>query len=919
MPAGIVEVVEERRYGSELTGDLLAGSDVIGVEDPADFSPDGGELELGGVEYGYSAVEDNGDISLDAGLDADAFAGDPVWLAPATVERFAHVRLDDQEEALVARVPHALYDRLPVGVREESPEPELAELGRDPDGELIVSDVLVREPQIDGSYIDPDTLPEPPPPDITDGDPPAISPPPIVAGGVRSLFVSWLPIANADPVTYEVHVSTASGFTADDDTYAGEVSGTRLVITELPDGTPLDYEETYYVRTIAKDADGAAAQSTEASGAPVQVDTPDIAVEAVTADRILANSITADRFAATLVLTSLLTTAESGQRVAIDTDGIRLYSPDGEILVDIPTDPTKEASFSGDITARQLTVLEGATFRGSSYLDKGASLNLLERTAAPGTAPTLTIDHDYQELGAGLPAGGTPLGLYYDAAGGAGGSTASWLTTTGDGSGNFYVQEYRADTGAFVRQAALTPSLFGITRIYGAARLGSYVYALVQVDLPPRGDPAYYLVRVNQAAFTYDSASLIASPGTTVFPECIGADGTNLLVMVNRVSLQPQVRRYDGAMALVSTTTFTGWPTPLTGWTYKGIVAQGGSWWVCAEDASLTYSAGTRCVSTAGAYTANRDFYVSGPATGQANGLAHDGTRFWTLAATLTALTPRLVRHSTWDWTTENATYWVGYTWRTDAGPYETTIGPRASISLTGYRRARVAVSVPAFPSGVTGFRVYVDRAASAPATTSLKRQAASTYLTSETVSPGRLIGFDTGGAAPPTSNTYPGGISEIRPSNTSGLQWFLAGDGGIAVRNAFDVQELVSNAGSVNLTGSVTQVDSVTLTKPTGWNSFDAILLGRVTLAGQVGSDHRAAAQLESPSGTALNVPSAAALPNTTVATDPATVPLQAYLSNLSANQVVRIVAQITGGTTTSGDVTALGRYLTAILIRRT
>jgi hypothetical protein len=115
---------------------------------------------------------------------------------------------------------------------------------------------------------------------LTDGSPPSASPVPTVLGGVNSLFVSWAAVGNADLVTYEVHVSTSSGFTPSGATLAGETPGTLFVVRALPGTTnPPVYGTTYYVKLIAKDKDGAAAAGTQGSGTPARVFTTDLDID----------------------------------------------------------------------------------------------------------------------------------------------------------------------------------------------------------------------------------------------------------------------------------------------------------------------------------------------------------------------------------------------------------------------------------------------------------------------------------------------------------------------------------------------------------------------------------------------------------------------------------------------------------------
>lgn len=117
---------------------------------------------------------------------------------------------------------------------------------------------------------------------VKDGSPPASSPAANVSGGLGYLFVYWNAVANNDPVTYEVHVSTTTGFTPSSATKAMEVTDTSAFVRTLPgSNTALSYGTTYYVRIVAKDADGAAAAGTQGSGVPGKVTASDSSLTAV--------------------------------------------------------------------------------------------------------------------------------------------------------------------------------------------------------------------------------------------------------------------------------------------------------------------------------------------------------------------------------------------------------------------------------------------------------------------------------------------------------------------------------------------------------------------------------------------------------------------------------------------------------------
>ena len=130
----------------------------------------------------------------------------------------------------------------------------------------------------------------------TDGLAPATSPTPVVNTLFGALEVKWPAITNADPVTYEVHASTTTNFVVSSATKSLEVSGTFAIIKTLPgSSTALTYGTTYFVKIVAKDADGIAGAGTQASGVTSQVDNGDLAVNAVRANNILAGSVVASK------------------------------------------------------------------------------------------------------------------------------------------------------------------------------------------------------------------------------------------------------------------------------------------------------------------------------------------------------------------------------------------------------------------------------------------------------------------------------------------------------------------------------------------------------------------------------------------------------------------------------------------------
>lgn len=266
---GMVVNVYDEWIGSTLAEDAASGTSELVVENGEWFG-ESGSLRIGDEEFTYTAEGDT--LTLGDTLDNAYEEGEFVYVLPLASMRWAQVQEAGSAETLLMRVPHALRALLDEGVRPEGRGEEIeGVLGVD--GVAVITDVLGREPRIEGEFIREHSVR---PEAITDGEPPASSPTPEVSGGIGSLVVRWHAISNHDPVTYEVHVSDSQGFTPGPSTLAAEVQGTLIFIRTLPAGGALQGGTTYYVRLVARDHDGAAAPSDEASGEIVVLNTGDI-------------------------------------------------------------------------------------------------------------------------------------------------------------------------------------------------------------------------------------------------------------------------------------------------------------------------------------------------------------------------------------------------------------------------------------------------------------------------------------------------------------------------------------------------------------------------------------------------------------------------------------------------------------------
>lgn len=124
----------------------------------------------------------------------------------------------------------------------------------------------------------------------SDGAVPTGAPTLTAAAGLGYVYLNWTPVTNADPVVYDVYMSTTSGFTTyDATTKITEVFGTSAIVDTTVAGASLAYGTTYYFKVRARDRDGSSTSiSAQASAAPYKASTSDIST--IDAGLITSNS-----------------------------------------------------------------------------------------------------------------------------------------------------------------------------------------------------------------------------------------------------------------------------------------------------------------------------------------------------------------------------------------------------------------------------------------------------------------------------------------------------------------------------------------------------------------------------------------------------------------------------------------------------
>src|SRR5699024_5178741 len=287
---GRVYSVETRWAGANVDGDHPAGSTTLNVLLGWDFDEDGGECEVDEATLSYSSAvfpdpadEDDDEpivLHLAAPLPDAVDDGAFVKVLPGGADKVATVEVTGQGEPVSADVDHALFDRLPDGIRGDAYEAETVQLVQDDFGSWRVINIVGKEPSVDLSYAD-----------TTVDLPPAIIP----EEGVTQFSQAVIDEAVIDHLEGDVAVlGTVYAAMRDED---GEVDpdGNIVKLSALPDSNLIEA----LVPTGNTDEDGnllyrplltVPSRAQDPNGDPVALDVYDATIRggSVTADRLSA-------------------------------------------------------------------------------------------------------------------------------------------------------------------------------------------------------------------------------------------------------------------------------------------------------------------------------------------------------------------------------------------------------------------------------------------------------------------------------------------------------------------------------------------------------------------------------------------------------------------------------------------------------
>lgn len=734
---GFVTNVTTHTLGAYLAADAALAAVSITVDSILDFLEGGGSVTLNGVTYTYTSADyDTNIIAIPAGLSAAAVAGDRVEVTPVVVEKEASVMVPHAEDALSVRVPHQLFALVPDGVRLSGGE--LVQFAEQ-NNQFVMTDVLGKVPVMDGTMIDPATLP----PNPSDGIPPSSSPTPTAEGGVGFAHIRWSPVLNQDLVTYLLYGDTTTGFTPGPGNLLTETPATSYTHRPVPALYP---PTTYFYRLIATDADGAAAVSAEVSTQLVQATNDDISAEYgyfgdVSVDQLTAGTLNADVALASKISTRLDGT---GPGVDLDTTGQVIYDPAGTPATVLTPENSK---FKGEGEFNGLTVTGSAAFRTTAEISRGAVMTLQQGTTAAQSPPSVVVGWPDPVV---VPTFAGNYGLVW--------TGSEWATVNSDAA-----TIKRSSSGDIALSGGVSTLTWG-----GLTRIGTDWYTL---GITNDGTGIYYVSRYNssgaavvQVAYT-PIAGVNGSGGSTLLrlaPAAIGNDGTNVLVAEfddanNRFRIQTRNPTTLVVSSTLNTGANAGFSGPVVG-IRSGSFDFGSTRFVVLSKNGQHFWP----FDASGVYQPN-DAWAA-PVPGSMSGFDWDGTRFWSTRAKNIAANPWIYKHTTNKWSgADPLTYLATSTWRdTDAtgGTHETDMGPVGSFPMK--KRAAVTLTSPTIPdAGGTddpnAVSFYLSNTTAAR--TAMWRQTLPADGVN-TVVVGDAITF--AGTNPPASNNFPGATPAV-------------------------------------------------------------------------------------------------------------------------------------------------------------
>lgn len=661
-PGKVTNVVVEES-GDELIAQVPTGSTVLPVDDAYDFSEDGGQLTLDGTLYPYVGVDYEADtVTLATPTTSDYPLGTPVRVYPPGSVKIALVEFDDDDEGCRALIPYGMAPQFPDGIRDIQDQESVLVSDSRGRWEVVAADEEI--PVIQGGYIV--DLPDPFVPEAAPGSSPAIS----ATGLADSIIVTSEDPGFGNTVAY--YLSTDPDFVPGPATLVLKTPSRVVVITSLPDGSPLELETEYYVQGVSENSKGTAP-------------TPSNKV-VVTLNPDLVSKLIAAQLIAGFVLAGEIKVGD----ITIDpVNGIVIPSPQG--VTKLSADGTGN-QFAGQGVFDAIDVLGNLGIYGlTNFLSGKLSIN--KGVTDPTSAPVVTTGYERGPFSPGFSRRGLCRNL----------SGNTWITTDSAGTGG-NIQGW-TNAGGVGYVGADLPN--GNHPLGGVTRIGNVYYVLARST--NNGTWKIFKYDASTApggSYPYLGFSgVVLTAGVTSLP-MIGKDLLGNLLMAYTNSNGLYVRRLNPTtFATIGSDHHDEYWTPSKNISSIQEVNFGTSYEYFVVSSETEH----QVLQPGGGTALTRITSLEWPrATNDIDGLYHDGTK-WTMMSNESGF---------WYYTNNSGTWDFAYSWYDSdpggAGLAETKPSPKRTLAPTKY--ARWTVTLPTLPpddgtaDGANTARVYAAK-----------------------------------------------------------------------------------------------------------------------------------------------------------------------------------------------------------------
>ena len=488
----------------------------------------------------------------------------------------------------------------------------------------------------------------------------------------------------------------------------------------------------------------------------------------------------------TMITGSTIRTATSGARFEVDTAGARLFDGNGNLNVNLPTDPSQTASFTGNISAIGITVQDHLSLQGINNEFAAQSITTLQAgIMPPATSPSVNVGYLLQDVSVSNydNYSNEYFGLWALTGGGFGRGWFHYNYTD-------YITKLQVEEFDVNGNLTYTSPILTSLRPIGVAAFGTNIISLVH-----NGNNDYTLYTFDRTSGAMQSASGFTYPSGSHLPT-IFTDASWLYIAYTTATQVIIERRDPGQLNVLGTYAGAnaGIARDLTSGIGLANFDYGAPRFLLTDDVSGAFAYAWTASGSVITPAPNDNWPL--PYGDVPYGMAWDNTRFFVGTQYDHS---KLTKMSLFNWTTESNVWWAKYSWDQMSTGYMTKSSP--STKFTMAKRGWITMSVPQLGIAAQqpdAIMPYLGRGAADPGDAGMWHDNSNALVQgARTVILGGIL-FAFSGTQPLAVGTFPTGVagkmvsSALRADQTP--KWTISGDGTVLIQDVTVAGNLSSN-----------------------------------------------------------------------------------------------------------------------------